>query len=91
MPHICWDSCRLYVVCKRGPICPLALVCAVQGLLAFRAISYTPWPVPTDYDGDRIRIPVGPIRDRKPRCALTLLCEDCRLGLAADETPASWP
>jgi hypothetical protein len=37
------------------------------GNLAFRAISYTPWPVPTDYEGDRLRIDVGPIAAREAR------------------------
>lgn len=38
-----------------------------NGNLAFRAISYTPWPVPTDYEGDRLRIDVGPIAAREAR------------------------
>jgi hypothetical protein len=37
------------------------------GNLAFRAISYTPWPVPSDYEGERLRIDVGPIAARETR------------------------
>eukprot|EP00775_Hariotina_reticulata_P008175 gene8175-8366_t len=38
-----------------------------DGLLAFRPVSYTPWPVASTYEGERIRINVGPVDDRKPR------------------------
>jgi len=38
-----------------------------QGELAFRAISYTPWPVPEDYDGVRLRIAVGERRNKEMR------------------------
>lgn len=41
---------------------------ALQGQLAFRAFSYTPWPVPADAEGERLRIKVGPVADRRPRC-----------------------
>mmetsp|Transcript_12730 Transcript_12730/g.27574 ORF Transcript_12730/g.27574 Transcript_12730/m.27574 type:complete len:290 (-) Transcript_12730:387-1256(-) len=37
------------------------------GQLAFRVVSYTPWPVDADYAGERIRIDVGPIKKRLPR------------------------
>ena len=30
------------------------------GKLAYRAVSYTPWPIPTDAEGERVRVPVGP-------------------------------
>jgi hypothetical protein len=61
---------RCYHPLSHGPPAHLPLATIVllnQGLLAFRPISYTPWPVPTDYEGERLRIPVGPIRERKPR------------------------
>eukprot|EP00882_Tetradesmus_deserticola_P006919 GHRQ01007289.1.p1 GENE.GHRQ01007289.1~~GHRQ01007289.1.p1 ORF type:complete len:321 (+),score=76.04 GHRQ01007289.1:173-1135(+) len=38
-----------------------------NGNLAFRAISYTPWPVPSDFEGERLRIDVGPIAAREAR------------------------
>lgn len=38
-----------------------------KGELAFRAISYTPWPVEDGYDGERIRLDVGPLNNRQPR------------------------
>ena len=39
----------------------------VQGELAFRAQSYTPWPVDSAFEGQRLRIPVGPVQGRTPR------------------------
>jgi hypothetical protein len=42
--------------------------CGVQGDLVFKVISYTPWPVADDFEGERVRIPVGPIKDKRPRC-----------------------
>ncbi|KAK9833846.1 hypothetical protein WJX74_007752 [Apatococcus lobatus] len=38
-----------------------------KGELAFRPISYTPWPVDAAEDGQRIRVDVGPISRRSPR------------------------
>eukprot|EP00882_Tetradesmus_deserticola_P008531 GHRQ01008996.1.p1 GENE.GHRQ01008996.1~~GHRQ01008996.1.p1 ORF type:complete len:294 (+),score=64.92 GHRQ01008996.1:166-1047(+) len=38
-----------------------------NGNLTFRAISYTPWPVPSDVEGERLRIDVGPIAAREAR------------------------
>ncbi len=43
----------------------------VQGELVWRAISYTPWPVDASegpQEGERIRIAVGKVRSRQPRC-----------------------
>lgn len=45
------------------PPCP-------QGDLAFRPISYTPWPVDEAYEGERVRIPVGEVKQRTPRLAM---------------------
>lgn len=39
----------------------------LKGELVFRAQSYTPWPVDQGAEGERIRIPVGPIGQRRPR------------------------
>ena len=39
-----------------------------QSLLAFKPISYTPWPVPSDAPGERIRIEVGKVGATEPRC-----------------------
>jgi hypothetical protein len=36
-----------------------------QGELAFRPVSYTPWPVEEDYEGERVRIRVGSIAARQ--------------------------
>jgi hypothetical protein len=44
------------------------------GNLAFRAISYTPWPVPSDYEGERLRIDVGPIAARETRYSSFVIC-----------------
>lgn len=38
-----------------------------QGDLAFRPVSYTPWPVEKDYEGERVRVPVGSVAARQPR------------------------
>jgi hypothetical protein len=38
-----------------------------QGELAYRAVSYTPWPVEEGFEGERVRLSVGPINDRQPR------------------------
>jgi len=45
------------------PSTPPAPHAHMQGELAFRALSYTPWPVPEDAPGTRLRIPVGPTAD----------------------------
>jgi hypothetical protein len=60
--------CRCRCRCR----CCAAAAAAVperdkNGNLAFRAISYTPWPVPSDYEGERLRIDVGPIAARDAR------------------------
>lgn len=41
-----------------------------RGELAFRAVSYTPWPVEEGTEGERVRIDVGPVSLRKPRTFL---------------------
>lgn len=38
-----------------------------NGELAFRPISYTPWPVAADYEGERVRIDLGPVGATEPR------------------------
>lgn len=38
-----------------------------QGDLAFRAISYTPWPVDREFEGVRLRLEVGPVGARELR------------------------
>ncbi len=38
-----------------------------QGELAFRPYSYTCFPVEAGYEGERVRIDVGPVKDRQPR------------------------
>ena len=38
-----------------------------KGELAFRAVSYTPWPVEEGAEGDRVRVPVGPVSNTQPR------------------------
>lgn len=38
-----------------------------RGELAFRAISYTPWPVEEGAEGERLRIDVGTVGERQPR------------------------
>eukprot|EP00198_Chlamydomonas_reinhardtii_P011867 XP_001701204.1 predicted protein [Chlamydomonas reinhardtii] len=38
-----------------------------NGELAYRPISYTPWPVDASYEGERVRIAVGPVADRQLR------------------------
>eukprot|EP00879_Flechtneria_rotunda_P002418 GHRR01002615.1.p1 GENE.GHRR01002615.1~~GHRR01002615.1.p1 ORF type:complete len:300 (+),score=51.45 GHRR01002615.1:96-995(+) len=38
-----------------------------DGLLALRPVSYTPWPITVDCEGERLRIDVGPVKNRKPR------------------------
>lgn len=39
----------------------------LQGELAWRAISYTPWPVEEGTAGERMRVDVGPVGERQPR------------------------
>lgn len=41
--------------------------CRVQGELAFRAVSFTPFPVEADVPGERIRVNVGPAGACQPR------------------------
>lgn len=38
-----------------------------QGELAFRPISYTPWPVDEGFEGERVRIAVGAVSARQLR------------------------
>jgi hypothetical protein len=38
-----------------------------RGELAYKAISYTPWPVAEGEEGDRLRIPVGPVTNLELR------------------------
>ena len=38
-----------------------------KGQLAFRAVSYTPWPVEAGQPGERLRIDVGPSSLTAPR------------------------
>jgi hypothetical protein len=38
-----------------------------RGELAFKAISYTPWPVEEGAEGERLRIEVGSVGQRAPR------------------------
>jgi hypothetical protein len=38
-----------------------------RGELAFLAVSYTPWPVEAGAEGDRVRVPVGPVNACVPR------------------------
>lgn len=39
----------------------------LQGELAFRVVSFTPWPVEPGYEGDRLRLGVGPINKTQLR------------------------
>ena len=39
----------------------------MQGELAFRAVSFTPFPVEAHVPGERIRIDIGPVGAREPR------------------------
>jgi hypothetical protein len=39
----------------------------VQGELVFKVISYTPYPVDENIEGERIRINVGPVGNCQPR------------------------
>lgn len=38
-----------------------------KGELAFRPVSYTPWPVEAGTPGERLRIDVGPASSTSPR------------------------
>eukprot|EP00884_Botryococcus_braunii_P001891 jgi/Botrbrau1/11702/Bobra.0195s0033.2 len=38
-----------------------------KGELAYRVVSYTPWPVEAGAPGDRLRINIGPVGQRVPR------------------------
>ena len=38
-----------------------------RGELAFKAVSYTPWPVEQGAAGDRVRVAVGPVNACMPR------------------------
>lgn len=42
---------------------------ALQGELIYKVVSYTPYPCQSDVKGERIRIDVGPVGSREPRCA----------------------
>jgi hypothetical protein len=41
--------------------------CDVQGELAWRAVSYTPYPIEEGAEGDRLRVQVGPVGERQLR------------------------
>lgn len=58
------------IVCGIWPDISTACCAAVvvQGELVFKAISYTPWPVADDFEGERVLIPIGPVKDKRPRC-----------------------
>jgi len=45
-----------------------------QGEPAFRAVSYTPWPVEQGFEGERVRIGVGAVREPQLR---TYVFEKC--------------
>ena len=38
-----------------------------KGELAFKAVSYTPWPVEAGAEGERVRVLVGPVGACMPR------------------------
>jgi hypothetical protein len=38
-----------------------------KGELAFKAVSYTPWPVEAGAEGERVRVSVGPVGACTPR------------------------
>lgn len=51
------------------------LICLIlQGELAFRAVSFTPWPVEEGCEGERIRIRVGPVSSPEPRTFVFVKC-----------------
>ena len=39
----------------------------LQGELAYKAVSYTPYPVEAGAEGERVRVDVGPVAARQPR------------------------
>lgn len=59
-----------------------------RGRLAWRVLSYQQWPVVAGAEGDRIRVPVGPINACEPRtyvftrCALHAPCKNWSLSHA---------
>ena len=55
---------------------PTLLSRRTQGELAFRAVSYTPWPVEQGFEGERVRIGVGAVREPQLR---TYVFEKCEL------------
>ena len=58
---------RLGVRCHRGMANTQLQPARAQGDLAFRPVSYTPWPVEEDYEGERVRVRVGSVAARQPR------------------------
>lgn len=52
------------------PLPHAAISQCLQGELAFRAVSYTPYPVEEGVEGERLRIEVGPTDRRVPRTYL---------------------
>ena len=47
-----------------------------KGELAFKAVSYTPWPVEAGAEGERIRVSVGPVNACAPRTYVFPRCDD---------------
>ncbi len=67
------------------------LPASMQGELAFRPISYTPWPVDESYEGERVRIAVGPVNNRQLRWAgnSTVECVTCVTWMGARRQQAA--
>ena len=53
--------------CKGLRILILKFCGFTQGELAFRPVSYTPWPVAEGFEGERFRIRVGPVQNPQLR------------------------
>jgi hypothetical protein len=48
-----------------------------QDLLAFKPISYTPWPVASDAPGERVRVGVGKVGATEPWCGRAAAPDAC--------------
>lgn len=60
-----------------------------KGELAFRAVSYTPWPVEEGFEGERLRLDVGVVGERQPRTFVfsKVLPEPSQLVMVTLERP----
>lgn len=66
---------------------------SVQGELVFKVVSYTPYPVDEEVEGERIRLDVGPVGSCEPRTFVfeKLLPQPSELAVVTLDRPLGVP